>query len=151
MPQRLVLVFCLVLATAFPVYAQTIVYSQTSLAGSTATVPGLFDQLGLNAGNGSVRRDFYEIFRNNTGAAVALDQAVILGPVNIPSTAVIVGLTTGSFESLPILFPNPSDIRAMATVPVSSSISGPDCFTSTSGFTGCPITISFTPKVTIPA
>src|SRR6266852_5476633 len=77
--------------------------------------------------------------------------AVVLGVVNTASTAVIVGLTTGPLEPFSISFPNPSDVRATATVPVSTSTSGPGCFTSTSGFTGCPITISFSPGATIPA
>ena len=148
------IVFPLLVASlliAAPVGAQTIVYSQTSLAGSTAVVPGLFDELGLNAGDGSVRTDLYEIFTNNTGADVVIDKVVIFGAVNTPSTAVIVGLTTGTFAGISISFPNPSDVRATATVPVSTSTSGPGCFTSTSGFTGCPITISFSPGATMRA
>src|SRR6266436_5402458 len=141
------IVFPLLVASlliAAPVGAQTIVYSQTSLGGSTGVVPGLFDELGLNAGDGSVRTDLYEIFTNNTGADVVIDKVVIFGAVNTPSTAVIVGLNTGTFAGISISFPNPSDVRATATVPVSTSTSGPDCVTSASGFTGCPITISST-------
>jgi len=115
-------------------------------------MPGLFDELGVLGGDGSTRLDFYEIFTNNSGADVIVDTAVVFGGVNTASTAVIVGLTTGTLGTVSITFPNLTDVRASAAVPVSTSTSDPGCFASpTSGFTACPITIRFSPGVLMPA
>jgi hypothetical protein len=67
--------FSVVLAAASAVRAQTVVYSQTSLASSGGAEPGLFDQFGLLAGPGSTRRDFFQrrsAFRNVLAAAANL-------------------------------------------------------------------------------
>src|SRR6266487_616141 len=85
---RVVALLTVVLAVAVDVSAQ--VYSQTSLAGSTGRTPGLYDQFGLLAGPNSHRRDFYEIFTNNTGQAVKINSAVLYGTVNTASIAAMV-------------------------------------------------------------
>lgn len=151
-------IFIAIQATGVKAQAQTIVvYSQKSLAGSTSVTPGLLDQLGLLGGPGSQRKDFYEIFVNNTGFPVLVNQVVIFGGVVSASEAVIAPVVNGSVESLPgetILVPDidPSHALGSATVPVSSPPSpGAPCVTSTSGFTGCPITIAFSPGVILPA
>lgn len=134
--------------------AQTVIYSQTSLTGSTGYTPGLFDQFGLLAGPNFQRMDFYTIIVNNTGLDLQVNRAILFGTINTASTAVLVPTIIGSANFIPdILVPDmdPNHILAMATIPVSVPGSGTDCITSTSGFTGCPITISFSPGVMIPA
>jgi formylglycine-generating enzyme required for sulfatase activity len=130
------------------------VYSQTSLAGTTQVTPGLFDQFGLLAGPDSQRRDFYEIFANNTGRDLRVTRAVIFGTVMTASTAVLVPAvisTVGGGPAFLVPDTDPNHVLATATVPVSAPGSGTDGFTSTMGFTGRPITISFSPGVMIPA
>ncbi len=130
------------LAFAAPARAQVVVHSQTSFAGSTGVVPGLYDQLGLLAGGASGRRDFYEIFTNDTGQEVLVNRAVLYGSVNQPSTAVIVPLVNGTISGFPeVLLPDTDPAHALATaaVPVSP--------TSDMGL----VEISFSPGVVMPA
>lgn len=129
------------LTFAAPARAQVVVHSQTSLAGSTGTVPGLYDQLGLLAGTASERRDFYEIFTNGTGQEVLVNRAVLYGNVNQPSTAVIVPVVNGTIDGFPdVLLPDTDPAHALATasVPVSP--------TSDMGL----VEISFSPGVVMP-
>lgn len=130
------------LFTAASARAQTVIYSQTSLAGSTGVTPGLFDQLGLLAGPDFQRRDFYEIFTNNTGTVVRINKVVIYGSVNTISTAVLVPLITGTANGFPnILLPdtNPDHVLSSASVPI-----GPTAGPGT-------IDITFSPAVNMPA
>jgi hypothetical protein len=71
-------------------------YSQTSLAGSTGIVPGLFDQLGLNGSPGARRTDFFEVFANQTIAVVTVDHVTVYGTFATVGTAVIAPLVLGS-------------------------------------------------------
>jgi hypothetical protein len=119
----------------------TIVYAQTSLAGSTGGTPGLFDQLGLLAGPNSQRRDFYEIFTNGAGHDVRIDRATVYGMVSTVSTAELVPVVIGTANSVPnILIPDTLPGHALATtsVPVGPTTIGP-------------IEISFSPAVSVPA
>lgn len=98
---------------------QSIVYSQTSLAGSDGTTPGLFDQLGLLAGPTSERRDFYEIFTNETDHTVRIDKAIIYGSLNTASRAVLVPVVIGTVNDVPsILIPDTVSSHSLATTPV---------------------------------
>jgi hypothetical protein len=96
------------------------IYSQTSLAGSTGTTPGLYDQFGLLEGS-SPRKDFYQIFTNNTSQAVQINKAILYGKVEVASTAVLVPVMVGTANGVPdILIPDtdPSHVLATASVPV---------------------------------
>ena len=131
-----------ILTTTTSVRAQTVVYSQTSLAGSTGITPGLFDQLGLLAGLDSMRRDFYEIFTNNTGQDVLVNKIILFGSVSTPSMAVLVPVVIGTVSGIPnILIPDtdPSHVLATASVPV-----GPPTGPGT-------IELTFSPGVSMPA
>lgn len=119
----------------------TTVYAQTILAGSTGNTPGLFDQLGLLAGPNSQRRDFYEIFTNETGHDVRIDRASLYGMVSTPSTAELVPVVIGTANSVPnLLIPDilPGHALATTAVPVGPTTIGP-------------IEISFSPAVSLPA
>ena len=131
---------CVTIAAAgasLPAGAQ-IVYSQTSLANSTgATTPGLFDQLGLLAGPSSQRKDFYEIFTNNTGQTIAIDKVTLYGQVNSPSTAVIVPVVAGVIDVFSVLVPDAAHPLATAAVPAGPAAGAGQ------------IDVSFSPAVTM--
>jgi hypothetical protein len=116
------------------------VYSQTNLAGSTGNVPGLYDQFGLLAGPESTRKDFYEIFSNNTGHGVLVNTAVVFGSVNNVSEAVLAPVIIGTASGVgDILVPDrdPEHVLARASVPVGPTPAGT-------------IALSFSPGVYMP-
>ena len=125
---RILALSCVILAAAGAVRAQTVVYSQTSLASSDGKEPGLFDQFGLLAGPGSTRRDFFQIFTNPTGAPVSINKATLFGAVDTSATAVFVPVIVGAANGLSILaIPDrdPSHVLSAAAVPATRGAPGP--------------------------
>jgi hypothetical protein len=122
---RVAALLTVVLATATSARAQSIVYSQTSLAGSTGVTPGMYDQLGLLGGPQSQRRDFYEIF-TNTGPDVTVNKAVVYGMVDSPSTAVLTPVILGTVNGVPnISVPDTDPAHALSTATVLPTSGGP--------------------------
>jgi len=106
-------------------HAQTVVYSQTSIAGSTGREPGMYDQFGLLVV--SAHRDFYQIF-TNTGPEVAVNRAVVWGNVVSVSKAVIVPVVPGVANGLFMLVPDrdPAHVLSEATIyPTTPGAFGP--------------------------